>query len=199
MSVHEIAQNRNSCVTTSMPQLESMLPRVTWQRSLHETLAATADAMRVGAVSMGIPTKRLNDKAVILPRRTGKATSAQPAPAIIPALIASEDVIDDDTMRRGMLTSREVGVGLMTAELKFLEASPSLCAMLLGIDTENDGKALCGMSLATIINPADVEPMLRGLDYVTKATFGKHSLLTSAVYVCACVCVCVCVCVCFFV
>jgi hypothetical protein len=165
---------------THTPQLESLLPGVTWQRSLHETLAATADAMRVKAVSMGIPTKSTKpSKPVILARRTSSSSSRPTSitnhttAAIVPAVTALEDGIDDATMRAGILTSREVGVGMITAELKFLEASPSLCSMLLGIDAENDGTALCGMSLATIIHAEDVEPMLRGLDYISNATFGQ--------------------------
>jgi hypothetical protein len=173
------------------PQLENLLPRVTWQRSLHETLAATADAMRQKAASLGISTKRTRPDRSSPPavRKAGKgASSAQQqkqqhataaAAGPVPAQVVG---IDDSTLRQGILTSRETGTGLISSDLKFFDASPSLCSMLLGISEENDGSALCGVSLAALINPADLDPMVKGLAHVSNAKFGEFILHSALVF-----------------
>lgn len=134
---------------------------------MHETLVDAAKEMRKKQQTMSASSK---------PPASGISPPVPPVSRNQPVKtvkVHDPEVLDDAMLGEGLKTSRETGVGMITSELLFLDASPSLAGILTGDEAVVlKGRALSDFSAHSI----DIEYIQNAICFVRDSKFGEHIL-----------------------
>mmetsp|Transcript_51514 Transcript_51514/g.125635 ORF Transcript_51514/g.125635 Transcript_51514/m.125635 type:complete len:635 (+) Transcript_51514:205-2109(+) len=157
-------RKRRGMTNELIKQLEGLLPHVEWARSMHETLADAAKEMRRRARAGASPANRPSQAPVKMEIEDSTPAGGQAGG------------VPDDLFRAGMKMCRETGVGLLSPELIFLDASNTLASIFLAGDgAAVDGALLTGRPLSDFVTKEDdIECVQSALKYIREGKFDSE-------------------------